>query len=75
MSRDRWFPRVGPREQLTLTATEREVDGWRVAAAMAGDRLADWAVEALNEAARVAIAARGQERGSRNPSQEDRLRR
>jgi Domain of unknown function (DUF5049) len=50
--------RVGPREQLTLTATEREVDGWRVAAVIAGERLAEWAVGALNEAARAAIAAR-----------------
>ena len=50
--------RVGPREQLTLTATEREVDGWRVAAVIAGLRLAEWAVEALDEAARAAIGAR-----------------
>jgi hypothetical protein len=50
--------RVGPREQLTLTATVREVDGWRVAAVIAGKRLAEWAVEALNEAAREAIGAR-----------------
>ena len=57
MRRDRWFERVGPREQLTLTATEREVDGWRVAAAMAGEKLADWAVEALNRAGLAAINA------------------
>jgi hypothetical protein len=50
--------RVGPREQLTLTTTEREVDGWRVAAVIAGLRLAEWAVEALDEAARAAIGAR-----------------
>ena len=57
--------RVGPRESLTVTATEREVDGWRVAAAMAGEKLADWVVSALNEAARTTIAAReGGRRGS-----------
>jgi hypothetical protein len=58
VSRPRWFERVGPREQLTLTATEREVDGWRVAATIAGERLAEWAVLALNETARASIAAR-----------------
>jgi hypothetical protein len=36
--------RVGPRESLTVAATEREVDGWRVAAVIAGERLAEWAV-------------------------------
>ena len=41
-----------------MTATEREVAGWRVAAAMTGEKLADWAVGALNEAARATIAAR-----------------
>jgi hypothetical protein len=56
MSRGRWFERVGPREQLTLTATCRQVDGWRVAAAIAGEKLAEWAVEALDEAARAAVA-------------------
>ena len=50
--------RVGPRESLTVTATEREVDGWRVASVIAGERLAEWAVGALNEAARAAIGAR-----------------
>ena len=50
--------RVGPRDSLTVTATEREVDGWRVAATITGERLAEWAVGALNEAARATIAAR-----------------
>ena len=49
-----------------MTATEREVDGWRVAAAMAGEKLAAWAVGALNEAARATIAAgRAAGRGTR----------
>ena len=55
--------RVGPRESLTVTATEREVDGWRVAAVIAGgERLAEWAVGALNEAARAGIAPSAMER-------------
>jgi hypothetical protein len=58
VTRDCWFGRIGPREQLTLTATCREVDGWRVAATIAGEKLAEWAVKALNEATRAAIAAR-----------------
>jgi hypothetical protein len=67
VTRDRWFGRVGPREQLTLTATCREVDGWRVAATIAGEKLAEWAVEALNEATRAAIAARWSAGGAGEP--------
>jgi hypothetical protein len=46
------------------------VDGWRVAAVIAGEKLAAWAVEALDEAARAAIAARvgGNESGKGRPT-------
>ncbi|MEM7481088.1 MAG: hypothetical protein AAF481_07920 [Acidobacteriota bacterium] len=49
--------RLGPRESLTLSATRSEVDGWKVAATVAGLPFAEWAVEALNRAAEAAISA------------------